>query len=520
MLSTRRAIVGFALAASVAAFPLPAFAQDQTPEGGKGGGTLTIGWSWDPGTLDPQMHRARFTQIISQAMRDKLFYLPPPGLELAPQLAEAVTHVDDTIYDLKIREGIRYHNGDEMTSDDVVYTFERLWDPETKSPRASMGNMANVESATATDRYTVRFKTKVPFGPVRTALQGLNFSAQEIMHKASDSARTVDATRTAAPIGAGPFKFVEWTPDQRLVMDAFPDYWQGEPGVERIIWRTIPEESTRVAELLSGSVDMIYPVTPDFVEQVRSAGMKLEIVPGASMRMLQMNVREGSPFADVEIRKAMNMAVDKSGITEHLYQGLAIASEQVAGIGQEGFTEGYDPFPYDPEAAGAVLSKVTQPIELITQAAWELPAQFVAEQLRAYGMKVTTKVLDLAAFNAATEAGDFTLALANGGYGTGEFVGAYYNNHFECSRLATGRVRTGFCDAALDEQYSALRAELDPVKWQEKLDKINMLLTEVYVPWVPLFVESEVWAMQPHVNGFKGSSAGQMFDLHKVSLDK
>lgn len=521
MLSTKgTAGVRFVHAVAAAALGCMALTQSASAEGRMPKGILTIGWQWDPGTMDPQMHRARFTQIISQAMRDKLYYLPPPGLELAPQLAETVTQVDATTYDLKIRKGVRFHNGDEMTSDDVVFTFERLWDPKTKSPRASMGNMANVASATALDRYTVRFKTKVPFGPVRTALQGLNFSAQEIMHKASDGQRSVEATRTAAPIGAGPFKYVEWKPDQRVVMDAFPNYWQGAPGVERITWRTIPEESTRVAELLAGSVDMIYPVTPDFVGQLRAANMRLEIAPGASSRMLQMNVREGSPFADVEVRKAMNMAIDKEAITKNIYQGLAISYEQVAGIGQEGFIEGYDPFPYDPKAAREVLSKITKPIELITQPQWELPAQFIAEQLRGYGMKVTTKTLDLAAFNAATEAGDFTLALAQAGYGTGEFVGAYYNNHFECSRLKTGRVRTGFCDPALDEKYAALRAELDPVEWQKKLSEIIRLLTEVHAPWVPLFGEAEVWAMQPHVKGFRGSSAGQMFNLHLVTLDK
>lgn len=507
-----------ALLAAMGTVTLPAAAQDNSAQAGKG--TLTIGWTWDPGTLDPQMHRARFTQIISHAMRDKLYYLPPPGLGVEPLLAEDLVQVDDTTYDLKIRQGIKFHNGDELTSEDVVFTFKRLWDPATKSPRASMGNMSNVESAEAVDRYTVRFKTKIPFGPVRTAVMGLNFSAQEIMHKASDGQRSLEETRTAAPIGAGPFKFVEWTPDQRVVMDAFPDYWQGAPGVDRIIWRTIPEESTRVAELLSGSVDMIYPVSPDFVQQLRSANVKLEIVPGSSMIMLQMNVREGSPFADVEVRRAMNEAIDKDAIVEHIYQGLALPAEQVAGIGQEGYDASYDPFEFDPEGAGVVLAKVSEPIELLTQPLFELPAQFVAEQLRGYGMNVTTKIMDVAAFNAAVEAGEYTLALANAGYGTGEFVGAYYNNHFECSRLATGRIRTGFCDEALDQKYAALRAELDPAEWQKKLDEINRDLTEVHAPWVPLFVPAEVWAMQSYVNGFKGSSAGQFFDLHKVTLDK
>ena len=167
-----------------------------------------------------------------------------------------------------------------------------------------------------------------------------------------------------------------------------------------------------------------------------------------------------------------------------------------------------------------MLSQVTEPIELLTQPQWELPAQFIAEELRGYGMNVTSRVIDLAAFNAATEAGDFTLALAGAGYGTGEFVGAYYNNHFECSRIENGRIRTGFCEPELDAKYAALRAELDPVEWQRKLDEIVVELSEVYVPWVPLYIEAEVWAMHPYVKGFKGSSAGQMFDLHLVTLDK
>lgn len=509
-----------AIIAAVAMATSSTSAQDAAQPERIPSGTLTIGWSWDPATMDAQMHRQRYTQIIAHAMRDKLYYLPPPGLGLAPQLAESITQVDETHYEVKIREGVLFHNGDELTSEDVVYTFKRLWDPATASPRATMGNMANIETLEAVDKYTIRWTTKVPFGPAERAIAGLNFSAQEILHKASTEKLTLDEARTAAPVGVGPFKFVEWMPDQQLTMEAFPDYWQGAPGVERIIWRTIPEESTRVAELLAGSVDMIYPVTPDFVEQLRSANMKLEVVPGATTRMLMMNVREDSPFADPAVRRAMNMAIDKQSIVDHIYQGLALPYEQIAGIGQEGFVEGYDPFPYDPEAARAVLSQVTKPIELFTQQQWELPAEFIAEQLRGYGMNVTTVVLDNAAHTKINEAGEFDLLLAGAGYGTGEFVGAYFNNHFECSRLETERIRTGFCDEALDAAYAALREEIDPVEWQNKLNEIVVALTEEHMPWVPLFGEAEVWAMQPYVEGFQGSTAGQMFDLHKVTLNK
>src|SRR5690606_26303808 len=154
-----------------------------------------------------------------------------------------------------------------------------------------------------------RWSTKVPFGPPEAAQSALGFNSQEILHKATYEKLTLEQAQNTGPIGVGPFKFVEWIPEQRLVMEAFDDYWQGAPGVRNLVWRPVPEESTRVAELLAGSVDIIYPVTPDFVPQLKEAGMTLEIVPGTSARMLQMNVREGSPFHDVEVRKAMNMAI-------------------------------------------------------------------------------------------------------------------------------------------------------------------------------------------------------------------
>ena len=486
--------------------------------GAEQSGTLTIGWQWDPSTMDAQMHRQRFTQMVSHTFREKLWYLPPPGLTTEIMLAEGIEQIDATTYDVKLREGILFHNGDELTSADVEFTYARLFDPATASPRARMGNMGNIERVEAVDRYTVRFVTKVPFGTADDAIVGLNFTAQEVLHKASTEALPLEEARTAGPIGVGPFKFVEWIQGQRLVMEANLDYWQGAPGVERIIWRTIPEEATRVAELLAGSVDLIHSVTPDFVGQLRSANMKIEIVPGSSMRMLMMNVREGSPFEDPEVRRAMNMAIEKEAIAEFIYSGLAIPATHIAGIGQGAYMEGYAPFSFDPEAARAVLSGVTEPIELFTQAQYELSAEAIAEQLRGYGMDVTAITIDNATHTTINEAGDFDLIISGAGYGTGDFVGAYYNNHFECVRLETNRIRTGFCDPALDERYAAARAEPDATARLEILHGIVRDLTEEHMPWVPLYIPAEVWAMQPYVEGFRGSSTGQYLDLQNVTV--
>jgi len=509
IMATQVSVLALALALSAQA----ASSQERSPSG-----TLTIGWAWDPGTMDPQMHRQRYTQIISHAMRDKLFYQEPPGLALQPLLAESVTQIDETTYDVRIRQGVLFHNGDELTSEDVAFTFERLWAPETNSPRAGMGNMRNIDRVEVIDRYTVRWHTKVPFGTPEQAIIGFHFSGQEMLHKATYENLTMDEARTHPPIGVGPFKFVEWIPEQRVVMDAFEDYWQGAPLVERIIWRTIPEEAIRTAELLAGSVDMIFPVTPDFVDQLRAANMKLEIVGGTYMRMIMMNVREGSPFHDPEVRRAMQYAFDREAIVEFMYSGLGVVNWQVPGVGQEGYIEGYQPFSYDPDKARPILSQITQPIEMFVEPAWELPAQVVAEQLRGYGMNITTVVQDVASYNARNEAGQFDLLFAGGGFGSGEFTGAYYNNHFDCSRFESNRIRTGFCDPELDAKVAQALAERDPEARRAILNEVVIALTEEHMPWVPMFGPADVWAMQPHVEGFVGSSAGQFFNLHKVSV--
>jgi peptide/nickel transport system substrate-binding protein len=256
------------------------------------------------------------------------------------------------------------------------------------------------------------------------------------------------------------------------------------------------------------------------VDQLKAAGMTLEIQPGTAATKLEMNAREGSPFADLEVRKAMNMGIDTRAIVDNLFKGLAIPFEQVPGIGQEGFIEGYDPFPYDPEAARAVLSKVTEPIQLIATSQTTLPAEVIAEQLRGYGMNVTVQTVDSAALNQINVDGNFDLMYTETGYASGDFVGSFYTNKFQCSRLETGLIGTGFCNPELDKKVAAIRAETDPDKRAAELEEVTRTLSEDEVPWVTLYGMAEVMAMQPYVHGFVGSSAGQWFDLHKVSVDK
>jgi peptide/nickel transport system substrate-binding protein len=167
-----------------------------------------------------------------------------------------------------------------------------------------------------------------------------------------------------------------------------------------------------------------------------------------------------------------------------------------------------------------VLSKVTEPIVLYTAGAEEQAAEAIAEQLRGYGMNVTAQVIDSAAATQMANDGTFELFLTSAGYGTGDFIGTYYSNNFECKRLQSNQVRTGFCNEGLDELANSVRLETDPVKKKELLEEVTKKLSSEFVPWVPLFGQTEVWALQPYVKGFVGSSAGQWYDLQNVSVEK
>jgi ABC-type transport system substrate-binding protein len=206
---------------------------------------------------------------------------------------------------------------------------------------------------------------------------------------------------------------------------------------------------------------MIHPVAPDVVPQLRAAGMTFGIVPGTATRMPMMNLREGSPFADPEVRQSMSVANDKQAISDLIHGRLAVPLHRVPGVGQEGHVEGCAPVGHDPEAARAVLGRATKPLKTHVRQQWQLAAEVVAERLRGYGTCVITVVPGNASCTRTDEAGTFDLLSDGAGDGSGDLTGACRGNPFECVRLLTSRVRTGFCGPDLDGRIADIRSGTD-----------------------------------------------------------
>jgi len=225
-----------ALAAVVFAAPAEVLA---APEG-----QVVIAQGGDPSTLDPHMHAENFTFAVVHNVFDHLVrrFVKQGQLAHEPGLATSWTNVNPTTWEFKLRPGVKFHNGEEFNAEAVKFSIERVLNPDQKA--RWRWAFADIERVDAVDPLTVRIVTKVPFP---TLITNLAFCMPIVPPKyVREKGDTHIATN---PVGTGPFKFVRWRKDDALVLEANDSYWRGSPKIKTLIFRPIPDESTRVAAL-------------------------------------------------------------------------------------------------------------------------------------------------------------------------------------------------------------------------------------------------------------------------------
>lgn len=347
----------------------PAAPQDSGVDqpAGNAEGTIVIAMAAAPVTLDPADHRSRESETVIRNMFDGLVTRDTrSGVHM--QLAESMEWADDLTLDIILRQGVKFHNGTEMTADDVVFTFERIINenqidyPEVhSSPRK--GLIAPLAGIEKTSDYSVRMIFSEPY-PV--AIQMLVH--QQIVPKAY-----IEEVGTQGfvehPIGTGPFKFVSASDGlEEVIMERFDDYYGGSPDmtpvgpacVDKVIFRVIPEASTRVAALLAQEVQIIETVPSDLVNRLSGDNdVAVKTAPGTQPKWIELNVNQ-PPFDDVRVRQAMNYALDKTLIIQEIYGGRAVALPGPLSPYNNFVNKSLQPYPYD-------LAKAQQ---LLAEAGW------------------------------------------------------------------------------------------------------------------------------------------------------
>ncbi|MHB8134733.1 MAG: ABC transporter substrate-binding protein [Anaerolineaceae bacterium] len=327
------------------------------------GGTIVVALADTPVSLDPADHRSRPSETVIRNMFDGLVTRDTrSGVHM--ELAESLDWVDDKTLNVKLLQGVKFHDGSEMTADDVVFTFERIINenmieyPEVhSSPRK--GLIAPLESLEKTGDYTVVMHFSDPWP---SAMQLLVH--QQIVPKAY-----IEKVGTEGfvehPIGTGPFKFVSASDGlDEIVMEKFDDYYGGSTElapvgtacIDRVIFRVFPEASTRAAALLAGEVQIIQSVPSDLIALLdKNENISVQTAPGTQPKWLELNVNK-APFDDVRVRQALNYVIDKDLLIQEIYNGNAIKLPGALSPFNNFVNKNLQAYPYDLEKANQLFA--------------------------------------------------------------------------------------------------------------------------------------------------------------------
>jgi peptide/nickel transport system substrate-binding protein len=328
---------------------------------------LKIGIATEPSSLDPHFHV--FSPNINVAMYtfDKLINFDE-NMDLEPNLALSWDALDDSTWQIKLREGVKFHDGTPLTAADVKFTIERA-PTVPNSPSSYARFLQPIKAVEVVDDLTLKLSTDGPFPLLPRYLATFVI----VSKKNGEAATTDDYNAGKAMIGTGPFKFVSWTKGDSIVFKRNEDYWGTKARWDTVTLKPIPQNASRVAALLAGDVDVIEQVPPSDVARIK-ADPERTVVQAVSNMVIYVHMdsdRDASPFVtdkngapltknplkDPRVRKAMSMAINREAIVERVLEGAGVPAGQIQVEGTFAFSPDLKPEAYDPEKAKALLAE-------------------------------------------------------------------------------------------------------------------------------------------------------------------
>ena len=361
--------------------------------------TWALHFSLAPTFLDPAETPGLITPfMILYALHDALVK-PMPGQAMAPRLAESWSvSKDGLVQEFVLRQGVKFHNGDPVTADDVKFSFERYRGAANKLMKDKVAAIEVV------DPGRVRFRFKEPWPDFMTYYGSLSTGAGWIVPR-KYLEKVGDDGFKKAPIGAGPYRFVSFTPGIELVLEANEQYWRKVPSVKRLVLKAIPDEATRLAMLKRGEADVVYLLQSALAEEARrTSGLTLRPTPIVSTHWLvfldQWDPK--SPWADRRVRLAANHAMNRQAVNEAITLGFSRITWSII---PASFDFYWQPpaYPYDPAKAKQLLAEAGYPRgfdagDLWCDAATATMSEALMGYLQAAGIRVKLRPLERAAF--------------------------------------------------------------------------------------------------------------------------
>jgi peptide/nickel transport system substrate-binding protein len=402
--------------------------------------TLRIGLAADVSSLDPHYLNIASNIALSSHLFDALVNVDPDG-HLIPGLATSWRAVDTTTWEFKLRHGVKFHDGSELTANDVIFSLNR---PATltNSPGPFTSYTKQIIEKRAVDRYTVLLKTAVPYGPLPLDMSSIFI----VSKKVAQHATTDDFNSGKALIGTGPFKFVSFRRGDSIELARNDNYWGEKAAWDKVVFRIITDRAPRVAALLAGDVDAIENVPTSDVERIK-ADPKFRLAQRTSWRTIFWHLdqsprpspyitdKNGKPLAknplrDVRVRQAISKAIDREALDKYTMEGQATPASNLVAPGIFGYNDALKVEPYDPEGAKRLLAEAGYPDGFTITLHGpnnryvndERIVLTVAQFLSRIGLQVKVETLPLSVYFGKARAGAFSAALLGWGSLAGDFA--------------------------------------------------------------------------------------------------
>ena len=440
---------------------------------------LVIAQGIDIPGFDVHDHNVTAVEAVLVNLFDYLVFRSPSGA-FEPALATAWERLSDTAMRFTLRDGVVWHDGAPFTAADVKFSLERVaFDPSLREH----GNYVQIREVEVTAPLEVVIHTH---GPEPVLLSRLSRIGSAIVPKHHLEAVGWEGFNRD-PIGTGPFRFVEWRRDERLVLEAFDDHWRGRPAWDRLVHRTIPEDATRVAELLTGGVDLATNVPSHEAARVRdAAGVRTEPWPTPRVMLFLMNTDERVATGDRRVREAIDYAIDNQLLIDVLMDGLGtpVRGRVSPGIGAAPMRF-FDTYLYDPARAAALLAEAGYgPGELTIRVQgpagrYPLDADIVevtAVMLEAVGIRTQIELLEWSAYQSRVWNADAVEHMGLIGLGNSLFDAALAYTLITCEGGYAGK--TKWCDPGFDALLAEALIELDPERRAGLFDQVYEVVAE------------------------------------------
>ncbi|WP_108482518.1 ABC transporter substrate-binding protein [Oceaniglobus ichthyenteri] len=457
---------------------------------------LTIGLRAGPDSIDPHWSTLGSQAESLRHVFDTLVDVDET-LQLKPGLAVSWEAIDDTTWEFKMREGVKFHDGTDFTAEDAKFSIERI--PEVTGPMPMTLYTKYVDSVEVVDDYTLRVKTKGMAPSLPNDFTRLFVVPSET----GMEARNEEFNSGEKAIGTGPFTFVSWEPKGDLVLEKFDGYWGDAPVWDKVTRREIPDDAARVAALKSGQVDMInYVPATDYLSMKNDSSIDtfvsdsvyiLNIAPSVKdeePQPIKVNGKEvdGNPLQDVRVRKALDLAINRDVLVSIVLEGLGTPANQLMPEGFFGYSSELPAPAYDIEQAKALLTEAGYPdgFEIdFTCTNNRVPGDAVvcealAQMWSRAGLKVNAQALNGTVYFPAAAREEYTMTMSAWGTLTGEAAYTYGALvHTKDPEKGFGNFnRSGYSNPDFDRVFGEGAQTLDPEARRKLYEEASFIAME------------------------------------------